>query len=56
MNADLDKFKFARNSHTYLRKLPTIPPSRPCPLVRSGKTAISACSVVLHGEKYYILL
>ena len=35
----------------YLRKLPTIPPSRPSPLVRAGKIAISVYSVILHFSR-----
>ena len=35
----------------YLRKLPTIPPSRPSPLARAGKIAISVYSVILHFSR-----
>ena len=39
-------------SYTYLRKLlATIPPSRPSPLVRASKVAISVCSVFLHFSR-----
>ena len=37
-----------------LKKLPRIPPSRFSPLIRSGQTAISDCSVILHCRKYHI--
>lgn len=49
MNADEDWFKFATYNWTYLKKIPTIPPSRPRPLVRAG---ISVCSVIPHCQKY----
>ena len=35
------------------QKLPTIPPSRPSPLVRAGKITIFVCYVLLHCPKYY---
>ena len=41
MDADLDLFEIATNIQTYLRRLPTIQPSRPNPLVRASKIAIS---------------
>ena len=55
MNADLDSFKFGTLNYTYLKKLPTIPSSRPSPLVQAGKIAISVCSVVPHCQKYHFL-
>ena len=54
MNADLDWFEFARDNQTYLRRLLTIPPSRPSPLVRAGKIAIRVGSITLHCQKYYL--
>ena len=41
MDADLDLFEFATNIQTYLRRLSTTQPSRPNPLVRASKIAIS---------------
>ena len=41
MDADLDLFEIATNIQTYLRRLPTIQHSRPNPLVRASKIAIS---------------
>ena len=41
MDADLDLFAFATNIQTYLRRLSTTQPSRPNPLVRASKIAIS---------------
>ena len=41
MDADVDLFEIVTNIQTYLRRLPTIPHSRPNPLVRASKIAIS---------------
>ena len=41
MDADLDLFEIVTNIQTYLRRLPTIQHSRPNPLVRASKIAIS---------------
>ena len=48
MNADQDRFKFATHNQTYLKKIPTIPPSRPRILVRAGS---SVCSVISQIHK-----
>ena len=41
MDADVDLFEIVTNIQTYLRRLPTIQHSRPNPLVRASKIAIS---------------
>ena len=46
----LPKLRWSKN----IRRLPTITPSRPSPLVRAGKIAIRVCSITLHCQKYYL--
>ena len=37
------------------KKIPTIPPIRPSPLVCGSRMATSVCSIILHCQKYHFL-